>query len=451
MNDIALWIRNFQFNLRHFHPNSSDNGNFCDNNAGFNIGELDIKYMLPTYLQEGEFKDLVGDASDSLQVALFEMQTESEPLKEVFKSNYEVSKHVFAKLGTNFRFLLNSKLKPLSKDFSCTLTLLGQTFAESEIWLFMHHFCSIIWVTYRENFRSVDNSKLLNSDVGWGCTIRVGQMLLLSVLKRHLGVPDWNLIWKIQENLESAPYSLHKIVKIGSFFGKKPGDWYSPSSIGFVLTQLLEESPIDRLKSYISMNCVIYKDTLYAMALGIPLEQSKTMCRCIPNEYIDLGDVCSSCNQQIISRKWENSLFVQLPIMLGMEFLMDEYVETLKFFLSLRQIAGIVGGKPRMALFIVGYSENQFIVLDPHLVQNSPRSELEFKKMLTSYHCKTPMILDFSEIESSFNIGFYFEDEESWLEFEWKIKNDARVKGVISISEHDHDETSDVIEVDFNS
>ena len=49
-------------------------------------------------------------------------------------------------------------------------------------------------------------------------------MLLLAMLKKHLNLSDWNLIWDIQENLINSPYSIHKIIKIGKNYNKKPGD-----------------------------------------------------------------------------------------------------------------------------------------------------------------------------------------------------------------------------------
>jgi len=43
---------------------------------------------------------------------------------------------------------------------------------------------STIWITYRNNFPELMESKHI-SDTGWGCMIRVGQMLLASALRRY--------------------------------------------------------------------------------------------------------------------------------------------------------------------------------------------------------------------------------------------------------------------------
>lgn len=41
-----------------------------------------------------------------------------------------------------------------------------------------------IWITYRSNFPELMESNHI-SDTGWGCMIRVGQMLLASALRRY--------------------------------------------------------------------------------------------------------------------------------------------------------------------------------------------------------------------------------------------------------------------------
>jgi cysteine protease ATG4 len=402
--------------------------------------------------QDGEYVDLVGDAADSIQLALFDLANESSIKKEDFISNYELKKKYLSKMGTNIRYYFNSKLKPLSQDSLVPFGVLqGVKYSAKDYKRYILDFSNIIWVSYRENFRSITEEKLINSDVGWGCTIRVGQMLLLATIKAHTDLSDWELIWKIQENLLNSPYSLHKIITLSKSYNKKPGDWFSPSSIGYILTLLLEDHKIPNLKSMITMNCTIYKNLLYSLAYNIPESQCKNICKCIRDEYFDLGETCSSCKGIIIEKEWENSVFVQVPMMLGMGFMLPEFVETIKLFLSMDQTVGIIGGKPRMALFIVGYTEKHLVVLDPHLVQPTARSEQEFKKLMATYHCKTPMVVPFEEIEGSLNLGFYFQDHKSWEDFEQTVNSDKRVRGVLSIADTEPDQDQDLIEIESDS
>ena len=36
-------------------------------------------------------------------------------------------------------------------------------------------------------------------------------------------------------DVDLCPFSLHKLIHIGEAMGKKPGDWYGPSSVAYVL------------------------------------------------------------------------------------------------------------------------------------------------------------------------------------------------------------------------
>ena len=117
---------------------------------------------------------------------------------------------------------------------------------------FKEDFHSRIWLTYRRDFSVLQRSSL-NSDTGWGCMIRSGQMILAQALVQHFLGRDW--IWKDSKppdetnvlhrkiikwflddlNSSQHPFSLHELVKIGHKMGKKPGDWFGPASISFVL------------------------------------------------------------------------------------------------------------------------------------------------------------------------------------------------------------------------
>jgi hypothetical protein len=50
---------------------------------------------------------------------------------------------------------------------------------------FLAHFRSVVWCTYRAAFPRL-GSDSYTSDMGWGCMLRTGQMVLAQTLTRHL-------------------------------------------------------------------------------------------------------------------------------------------------------------------------------------------------------------------------------------------------------------------------
>lgn len=71
--------------------------------------------------------------------------------------------------------------------------------------------------------------------------VRVGQMLFAQVIKTHLRLIDRADIIKILTMFsdfdKSQPFSIHKIARLARIeYGLKPGEWYNPSQISFVLS-----------------------------------------------------------------------------------------------------------------------------------------------------------------------------------------------------------------------
>ena len=76
------------------------------------------------------------------------------------------------------------------------------------------------WLTYRSGFPQLyhDLKGTYVTDTGWGCMIRVGQMALAQIMKRHLGVTSqerMNPIIELFNDVDkNQPFSIHSISKM---------------------------------------------------------------------------------------------------------------------------------------------------------------------------------------------------------------------------------------------
>ena len=94
------------------------------------------------------------------------------------------------------------------------LWLLGCKYSGS-IEEFNKSFSKIPWFTYRTGFPVIPLTEITN-DVGWGCMVRSGQMIMCQALCSN--ALDNSIVeyeW-FNDNYDS-PFSLQNIVQIGSF------------------------------------------------------------------------------------------------------------------------------------------------------------------------------------------------------------------------------------------
>jgi cysteine protease ATG4 len=106
---------------------------------------------------------------------------------------------------------------------------------------------SRIWCTYRKGFSQI-NGNGPDSDVGWGCMLRCGQMMLAETFSRIYLSRDfkWDnsgntgnpFYWKILKYISDdklAPYSVQQIAMMGVSEGIQIGKWFGPNTIVQVL------------------------------------------------------------------------------------------------------------------------------------------------------------------------------------------------------------------------
>jgi cysteine protease ATG4 len=301
------------------------------------------------------------------------------------------------------------------------------------------------WVTYRSGFNPVfrfeseGRFKELTSDSGWGCTIRAGQMLLLTALMRAKGTTEWpdiELLALIQDNFPDAPFALKQVTAKGLEMDRKPGDWFSPSNMCFTIEVspsqwLLAQHP-HNLQAKVFLDGVIFEDQIHVLSQGLPVDILKVSCRC---EQAVGSDVCINCEQPVRPQgEWRQPVLVLLPLMLGLNKINAELYSCFKAFLTFPQSVGVIGGKPRSALYIVGTQGDELLYLDPHFVQPSARSMDDLASQAATYVCSVPLLLPLTQAESSLGVGFMFSSNDDLLAFKGHFASvSADLCGLLSV------------------
>lgn len=139
-----------------------------------------------------------ADSHDSLEIPLLSLPLPlptSSKLSNLLKDLQSwTSLHVYGVLSSlkvNSSFPLSSNFQSpppsTSSSFSSCrpVCLLGNFYSSTSSPEFLSDWESKVWITYRSGFSQKIDSTSYSNDVGWGCMIRTGQMLLASALRVH--------------------------------------------------------------------------------------------------------------------------------------------------------------------------------------------------------------------------------------------------------------------------
>ncbi|KAH3760454.1 glycoside hydrolase family 43 protein [Pelomyxa schiedti] len=309
---------------------------------------------------------------------------------------------------------------------------------------FLRDFRCVLWFTYRKNFSPIAQSDL-TTDTGWGCMLRSAQMMLARVFVcKHFGggtehktlpgspyplvVPldiDCNII-KLFLDVPPAPFSIHNIIakhrKIkldsGESMSEPLSEWFAPATVANIFMQILHEYNSKYhicVRMYVPHDMVLHRQTASGL-MTAPCPQFVDSCPGIPQPSTaarpdsNKGAPPHSC-----------SLFILIPIRLGLEQISDCYIEGLKLCLRLPQSVGIIGGRPRQSLYFLGYQDDQLIFLDPHIVQSFTPEPFTTE----TYHCPFPQLIDIRDIDPTLALGFYchtLEDMNNLLDMLYEIQ-----------------------------
>lgn len=303
-----------------------------------------------------------------------------------------------------------STFSPLSSHTD--IVLQGCRYNAASAPRFMSHWASLPWITYREGIPPIRPSTY-TSDVGWGCMIRAGQMMLATAFLQARFGRDWKLgdlvdetetaayisiMFQFLDSADSA-FSIHRLALVGRQLAKNIGEWFGPSTIAQALCQLVYEYPQGGLHVYIASDAIVYSKSVESVLKGI-----SPVTNAAPE------------NEEPVPKP----VLVLVPLRLGVESFNMAYLDGLKTCLESNECVGIAGGRPNSALFFVGYQDDQLLCLDPHITRTAVERRPDFDYSLEdfqSYICDTPRALPVSHVDPSLVIGFLIRDNTELTQF----------------------------------
>ncbi|KAG0585015.1 hypothetical protein M758_3G251700 [Ceratodon purpureus] len=278
---------------------------------------------------------------------------------------------------------------------------------------FLLDFTSRVWITYRKaGFESLGQTKL-TSDVGWGCMLRSGQMLLAQALvchdlgrswRRDPGQPCSREYLQILQSFgdsESCPFSIHNLLEAGSPFGLAAGSWLGPYALCRTLEALAKA---DKNQSQKIGGERALPFAVYVVSGEAEGERGGAPVLCVE----DVASLCSKWGEP--TEEW-SPLLLLVPLVLGLDKVNPRYLPSLRATFTFPQSLGIAGGKPGASTYLVGVQDDQAIYLDPHETQQVvPVTPDNLEVDTGSYHCSVARRLPLDSIDPSLAIGFYCRD-----------------------------------------
>ncbi|GFQ81708.1 cysteine protease ATG4D [Trichonephila clavata] len=273
---------------------------------------------------------------------------------------------------------------------------------------------------------------------------------------------------------DHCPFSLHHLVLLGENYGRKAGDWYGPTHAAQVLRDALIQGKRDHHElrnvcMYVALDGIVFKQDVFDLCLRPSTNRLPTNCESeeifhIPNscnsdsphshltgqknsipcknqnfqsassnqpdnvsvwEYdgseMSFIDSCPSYSAygppsfSTVEPNW-TSLILFVSVRLGNDKINQFYIPCLKSLLAYDHCIGIIGGRPKHALYFIGWQDDKLIHMDPHSCQPAIDVEKEdFNEK--SFHSSSIRTMSFSEMDPSCAIGFYFKRKEEFDHF----------------------------------
>ena len=309
------------------------------------------------------------------------------------------------------------------------------------------------------------------TDAGWGCTLRVGQMLLANALSIHFfgrgyrrrdavpGVPggdarardphDGLLSWfGDHPDANACPFSIHEVYrwgrgelddaaekKPGGVPGVVPGRWLGPCVTAQAMAALTNARRPGGMCAYVladedgtfgggAPNLDARKVAAFASEKARQLRglrsngdrpsPKRTGLR-LPGAPFDARaeDAVRNDAKEERAKKTEDwaPTLVLVPLVLGIDRHVNaRYVTSVAATLRVKQSLGVLGGTPGSSLYVVGAQDDRLFYLDPHTVFPFAESRNAGRFEIadvSTYACDDALHMDARELDPSMVLGFY--------------------------------------------
>jgi len=308
------------------------------------------------------------------------------------------------------------------------------------------------------------------TDAGWGCTLRVGQMLLANALSIHFfgrgyrrrdadpRVPggdarardphDGLLSWfGDHPDADACPFSIHEVYrwgrgeldeetgekKPGGVPGVVPGRWLGPCVTAQAMAALTNARRPGGMCAY------VLADEDGTFGGGAPNLDARKVAAFASEKARQLIADCGSADsngdrpspkrtglrlpgapfdaraedavKNNATEDWAPTL-VLVPLVLGIDRHVNaRYVPSVAATLRVKQSLGVLGGTPGSSLYVVGAQDDRLFYLDPHTVfpfAESRNAEGRFEIAdVSTYACDDALHMDARELDPSMVLGFY--------------------------------------------
>lgn len=266
----------------------------------------------------------------------------------------------------------------------------------------------LAWFTYTRGFAPIElaDGRRLESDTGWGCMVRCGQMVLFAALARVHGEEDRARLLQTffaEAGAELGAFALQRLVDSARVrLGKPPGEWFRATTFALALEGCLEA--VRPAPGFTLLNVV--ENVLC-------WEEFALRAFTAPRGYADAED----CLARLRGEDWERRVLLSVHMMLGVERLDPRYEPVLQALCRLESFVGFLGGEGGKAFFFYGLGGGEYLYLDPHLCRRAlgPAPPAEIERAF--FGPKPVFSLPAARLSSSVTVWLLLEDRRHFAQF----------------------------------